>query len=175
MIQQVKAAVQKFRDLPEDSTVKTKIRSGKAWAIERCQKFRSLPTAQQLKIIGFTYLGVLALSLLTQAIPDPAPTDRQIANTPSQPVSQGNRRSLMTKEGYIGAWSQDDLDLVIGAVVRKDVEAVASLMAADRAFWIPENRAVEIRGRDGVAGSSRVEAKLIGSNRYFWTVSEAIH
>jgi hypothetical protein len=171
MIQRVKAAVQKFRDLPEDSTVKTKIRSGKAWAIERCQKFRSFPTGRQLKIIGFTCGGICVLGLLSLAMPDqPAPIDRPVASAPTQE----GRRSLMTNQGYIGAWSESDLDLVIRAARQNDTDAVASLMADDRAFWIPANRAVDVRGSGGFL-VTRVEARFVGDTRYFWTVSEAIH
>ena len=171
MIQQVKAAAQKFRDLPEDSPVKTTIRSGKLWAIGQYQRFQALPKDRQQKIIGFTCGGICVLGLLSLAMPDqPAPIDRPVARAPTQE----GRRSLMTNQGYIGAWSESDLDLVIRAAQQNDTAAVASLMADDRAFWIPANRAVDVRGSGGFLGS-RVEARFVGDTRYFWTVSEAIH
>lgn len=169
MIQRVKAAVQKFRDLPEDSPVKTGIRSGKSLVIAQCQKFKALPKDRQQKLIGIACGGICILGLFSLAMPD-----RPATPIPGE-VTQGVRRSLMTNQGYIGAWSEEDLDLVIRAARQNDADAVASLMASDRAFWIPANRAVDVRGHGGFLGVSRVEARFVGDTRYFWTVSEAIH
>lgn len=171
MIQQVKAAAQKFRDLPENSPVKTTIRSGKLWAIGQYQKFQSLPKDRQQKIIGFTCGGIVVLGLFSLAIPDkPAPIDRPVASEPTQ----GGRRSPMTKEGYIATWTESDLDLVTRAVNANDAAAVSSLIVQGRAFVIPVNRAVDVRGSSGFLGA-RVEARFVGDTQYFWTFVEAIN
>ena len=170
MIQQVKAAAQKFRDLPEDSQVKTTIRSGKLWAIAQYQRFQALPKDRQQKIIGFTCGGICVLGLLSLAIPDqPAPIDRPVASAPTQ----GGRRSYVTNPGYIGTWIISDLDLVVRAAQQEDTAAVASLILEGRAFFIPANRTVEVRASGGL-WVTRVEARFTGDTRYFYTVSEAI-
>ena len=168
MIQQVKAAVQKFRDLPEDSPVKTTIRSGKSLAIAQYQKFMALPKRTKQNVAVCVRVGWMVLAAIGLAIPD------KPATLPAGEVAQGGRRSLMTNQGYIGAWSEADLDLVIRAARQNDTDAVASLMVSDRAFWIPANRTVEVDGSSGFFGS-RVKARFVGESRYFYTVSEAIH
>lgn len=150
--------------------VKTAVRSGKLWAIGQYQRFQALSKDRQQKIIGFTCGGIAVLGLFSLAIPDQPTSDRPVASAPTQ----GGRRSPMTNQGYIGAWSEEDLDAVVRAANASDIDAVASLMASDRAFWIPANRTVEVDGGSGFFGS-RVRARFIGDTQYFWTVSEAIH
>lgn len=136
------------------------------------------------KVVAITGGAIAALALLLghwQTLPgvwvplsgqssDRPTSDRPVASAPTQ----GGRRSLMTNQGYIGAWSEEDLDAVVRATNASDTDAVASLMASDRAFWIPANRTVEVEGSSGFFGS-RVKARFVGDTQYFWTVSEAIH
>lgn len=168
MVNQIRTLIRQYRELPETSRPKVAIAAGKNWALGRRQQWQALPTNRRQKIVGVTCGGICVLGLIGLAMPEP----RSQTNDSPTVISHGNR-SPLTKSGYIGTWSESDLDLVLRSVNTNDTETIARLMVEGRAFWIPAGQAVEIRGQSGLLGS-RIKIRYNGDRRYFYTVTEAV-
>jgi hypothetical protein len=110
------------------------------------------------------------------------PPTKQKVDAPSPVIRNSDKpvsatesdRPFYTNEGFIGAFTEEDLGEAIGFAVDNDKTALEKFVLEGRAFVIPPGKEVKSRACAGGFGCPTRKVRIAGATRYFYTVPNAL-
>jgi hypothetical protein len=88
------------------------------------------------------------------------------------PSPKPSPKPLLSQPGFVGAFTEEELNEALGYIAQDDREALLTMMKQNRAFSIPAGREMRQEKCLGFI-CSKVKVRFVGTTESFYTVQEA--